>query len=144
MMNHLPPTDEQKKVAELLGIDISDDSLVVAAARIRDVVEPAIRPGTEYRPATDKQLKHAESLGIEVAGDSLWVCWAKINEKLRELNQEARERLQLIPGMYVWVIDEKVNERRIMQVSTIGKNGRVYFKGGGGASAWPTQLEAFD
>jgi hypothetical protein len=142
------PTDTQIKIANTLGIDISSDSRDVAAARIREVVEPAINPySMRNRTATQKQIKFATSLGLNVSGDSFWVCSAKIDDKLRELNQLALERLKLKPGDKVIVtkkikIDEQQHEYKEEHiVSSIGKNLRVYFKGGGGRGAWPSQIE---
>ena len=142
------PTDTQIKIANTLGIDISGDSRDVAAARIREVVEPAINPNSIYgRKATQKQIKFATSLGLDVLGDSFWVCSAKIDDTLRELNQLALERLKLKPGDKVIVkkkikIDEQqhdYDEEHV--VSSVGKIFRVYFKGGGGRGAWPSQIE---
>jgi len=146
-MTLTPPTEDQKRIAALLGVNVADDSQRVAAARIREVVESAIHPGAHYRPATEPQIEFAESLGLVVKGDSLWVCSAKISDRLQELNQAALERLQLKPSEMVRVTTtfqvggEQHSETRVVQVSSIGKNGRIYFKGGAGASAWASQLE---
>lgn len=141
------PTDAQIDIARALGIDISSDSCDVAAARIREFVEPAINPNSTYRPATQKQIEFATSLGLDVSGDSLWVCSAKIDDKLDEINQVELERLDLKPGDRVIVtksvrIDDQYREySKEHIVSSIGKNNRVYFKGGGGRGAWPGQIK---
>ena len=146
-MSKISPTDIQKKIARSLGIDITGDSRNIAAARIREIVEPAINPDSSYRSATQKQVEYAASLGLDVSGDSFWVCSAKIDDKLRELNQVALERLDLKPGDRVIVVDKgKINGQHYEHqeehiVSSVGKNLRVYFKGGGGRGAWPSQIK---
>ena len=146
-MTKISPTDTQIKIANTLGIDILGDSRDVAAARIREVIEPAINPNSIYRTATRKQIEFAASLGLDVSGDSIWVCSAKIDDKLRELNQLALESLKLKPGDKVRVtkkikVDEQQHEYQEEHiVSSVGKNLRVYFKGGGGRGAWPGQIE---
>jgi hypothetical protein len=144
------PTEEQKKIASLLNIDVSTDSQEVAAARIREVVEPAINPDGGYRSPTQSQIELAQKLGLDVSSDSFWVCFAKISEKLDELNQEALERLQLMTGDWVkriQFVEFKGKRHRIekkYQVSSVGRDGKVYFKGGNGYCAWPTQLEKIE
>ena len=146
-MARISPTDTQIKIAKTLGIDISSDSRDVAAARIREVVEPAINPNSTYRTATQKQIEFAASLGLDVSSDSFWVCSAKIDDRLRELNQAALESLKLKPGDRV-IVTKKIQVNELLHeyqeeyiVSSIGKNLRVYFKGGGGRGAWPGQIE---
>lgn len=144
------PTEEQKKIASLLSIDISTDSQKIASARIREVVEPAINPDVGYRSPTQSQIELAQKLGLDISGDSLWVGYAKISEKLDELNQEAMERLQLQPGDWVkhtHFVEYEGKHHRMQkkyQVSSIGRDGKVYFKGGNGNCAWPTQLEKIE
>ena len=141
------PTDIQKEIAKALGVDISSDSRNVAAARIREVVELAINPNSTYRNATQKQIDFAALLGLDASGDSFWVCSAKIDDKLRERNLLALERLKLKSGDRVIVTKRiKIKEQQHEYVeehivSSIGKNLRVYFKGGRGQSAWPGQIE---
>jgi hypothetical protein len=146
-MDKIPPTDAQVKIAKTLGIDISNDSRNVTAARIRETVEPAINPNSTFWAATQKQIEFATSLGLDVMSDSFWVCSAKIDDKLRELNQVALENLKLKPGDRVIVTTKgKISGQNYERqdefiVSSIGKNLKVYFKGGGGRSAWPGRIE---
>lgn len=149
-MTKIIPTDVQKKIAKILGVDISSDSRNIAAARIREIVEPAINPNSTYWTATQKQIEYAKSLDLNIAGDSFWVCSAKIDDRLRELNQAALDKLKLKPGDRVIVTTKgKVGEKNYETqdeyiVSSVGKNLRVYFKGGGGRGAWPRQIEKIE
>jgi hypothetical protein len=146
-MNKNSTTEAQRKIADLLKVNISKDSRAVAAARIRSVVDFAINPNAKFRPVTQRQLKFAKSLGLDVSNDTFWVCIAKIGDRLGELNRQALDRLQLKPGDRVIkssVVNLNGTQHKIKQeftVSSIGKNGRVYFKGGAGASAWATQIK---
>ena len=144
------PTEQQRSLAAFLEIDISEDSQEVAAARIREAVEPAINPSKGYRSPTQNQIDLAHQLGLDISGDSFWVCFAKINEHLRDLHQKAHERLQLKPGDWVkqtQTFDHegiKHTTEKKYQVSSIGNDGKVYFRKGGGFSAWPSQLEKIE
>jgi hypothetical protein len=44
MMRNSRPNSEQIRIAKLLGIDVTNDTEAVAAARIEDAVSPAIFP----------------------------------------------------------------------------------------------------
>jgi hypothetical protein len=62
-------------VAAALGIDISEDTKAVAAARIHTFVGPAIlSKAAEY--ASERQIDFAEALGLDVAADSSVVASA--------------------------------------------------------------------
>lgn len=140
------PTVIQMQIANKLDIDISKDTEAIAAARIREVVECAINPGSNYRPATQRQITYAASLRLDVRNDSFWVASAKINDRLKEMNDEALKQLNLEPGDRVIVTKTiEINEQRHEYqeehiVSSVGKNHRVYFKGGKGQGAWPIQI----
>jgi hypothetical protein len=71
----------------------------------------------------------------------------KIDERLSKINNKILSELNLNPGDNVIVkttfeIDGEQHEyEKEYVVSSIGKNQRVYFKGGKGQSAWPSQIE---
>lgn len=139
------PSQDQLHLAHVLGIDISADTFDVAAARLLDRVAAAIG----YEPAdssSERQRAFAESLGQDVAGDSKRVASAKIGEALLSKNRSAIESLDLRPGDRVIRVTqfEHAGELRSFEqefiVSSIQPNGRVFFKGGNGQGAWPTQL----
>jgi hypothetical protein len=140
------PTAEQRRIAAALGISLEGDSQSVAAARLADAVWPALHPGTEVRPATDRQRAFAESLGVALDGGSFAVCSARIDEELFRRNQERLGELALQPGDRVIKAErftiggQIVENNREFVVSSIGRDLRVYFKGGNGYGAWPSQL----
>ena len=144
-MSTSQPSQDQMRLANVLGIDISADTFDVAAARLLDRVAPAIG----YEPAagsSERQRAFAESLGQDVTFDSKRVASAKIGEALLARNRDAIDSLNLRPGDRVIRITqfEHAGELRSFEqefiVSSIQPNGRVFFKGGNGQGAWPTQL----
>lgn len=141
------PTKLQKHIAEALSIDISNDSETVAAARIRQYVASAIGEKAYDEPSTEKQIKFAMSLGLDVAKDTKGIASAKISDELHAQNLQALNRLNLKPG-------DRVRQKHTGEVngedyefytehviSSITEYGRVFFKGVGCQSAWPTQIE---
>lgn len=144
-MSHRPPSDEQVSLAALLGISVAVDSYDVAAARLFDAVAVAV--GFEApEPSSVRQRSYAEALGFSVASDSKRVASAKIAEALFEKNQQAITEMNLKPGDHVVRVEhvEFEGEMRTLEtefvISSIQPNGRVFFKGGNGQCAWPTQL----
>lgn len=147
----LKPTNFQQKIADDLEVDISSDTRRIAAARLLDRLEPAINPKVRsQREATDRQIEYADSLGMDVRGESVRVAGEMIAEQLYRQNQKAIEDLGLELGVrvnkpLVVEVDGEVHRYdREYTVSSIGDNLMVYFKGGGGQCAWPSQLERLD
>ena len=138
-------TQVQIQIAKDLGIEVSKDSFRVAAARILDLVAPAI--GYNAKPATSKQVEFAKGLGIDVTSDSSRVASARIQDKLEEVNSRALKELRLAPGdkvvvrkTYTFSGQEYMDEREYV-VSSIKDNGMVYFKGGNGKCAWACKVQ---
>ncbi|MBB3857939.1 hypothetical protein FHY29_003389 [Xanthomonas arboricola] len=139
------PSEEQIQLAASLGVDVALDTFDVAAARLLDRVAAAI--GHEPpEPSSDRQRAFASSLGQDVSTDSKRVASAKIGEALFAKNQDAIVALNLKPGDRVIRLTrfEHDGELRFFEqefvISSIQPNGRVFFKGGNGQGAWPTQL----
>lgn len=149
-MTNSEPTPYQLKIAVKLNINISGLTSNVAGAKISDMVMPAIYPDFQEARATMKQIGFGTILGLDLRNDSKAVASAKIEDKLSEINSAALERLNLTPGVRVKKqrkIRIRGKEETLLTehvVSSIGKNNRVYFKGGKGQGAWPSQLEPLD
>ena len=144
-MSTVPISEAQTDLAKLVGVAIGSDSFDVVAARLLDVVALAI--GHESaESSSDRQRSFAASLGRDVTHDSNRVASAKIGDTLFAKNQEAIVALALKPGDRVVRVQqfEFEGELRTLEqeyvVSSIQPNGRVFFKGGNGQGAWPTQL----
>jgi hypothetical protein len=140
------PSREQQDIAERLGLTIRGEPFEVVAAMIRDAVADAVGAETPC-PSTAKQRRFAAEIGVDVQNATKRVASARIDEALKRKNAEALGRLRLKPGDAVVQMVRfeyegtwHVSERQAV-VSSLGKDGRVYFKGGNGRSAWPTQLK---
>ena len=133
--------------ASKLGLDVSEDTWAVAAARIHDQIAPAIRDDPQITLATVRQVQFAEQLGLNVSKDTVRVASARIGDALDQRNQEALAVLNLKPGDRVLKRETVEFEGNVhvfsneYVVSSIGVNRRVYFKGIGCPGAWPTQIE---
>ena len=139
-------SDLQKEIASRLGLDVSNDSYDVAAAKIMDQVALAVKHFPP-KPSSTEQRKYAKSLNLAVAKDSMRVASARISDALADKNAKALSRLKLKKGDKV-IHTEKYDYGEGLQtntsehiVSSIGSNGRVYFKGVGCQGAWPSQLK---
>lgn len=141
------PTAYQLEVAIKLGIDVSRDSVNMAGAKIFDEIQAAIDPSSIPRKASLKQIEFGDSIGLDLRGDSTSVASAKIKDELLLMNKLALKRLELKPGdevkksRVVNINGREQTEISIHIVSSVGKNLRVYFKGGNGNGAWLSQLE---
>jgi hypothetical protein len=140
------PTALQRRIAKALGVNISGDTERVAAARIREFVAPAMLEKSYAEQASEKQVSYGVMIGLDLSGLSKGLASAMIDDRHAELNAEALQRLALKPG------DEVVHTSTCRDegsefswetnyiVSSIGKDGLVYFKGGNGRCGWPTQI----
>lgn len=144
-MSGIKPSNEQLHLAALLGVQLDEASFDVAAAQLLDAVAIAIG----YEPSensSERQREFAASLGVAVSSDSKRVASAKIGDALFARNQHAIDLLGLKPGDKVIKVDhvefngETQTLEREFVTSSIQPNGRVFFKGGNGQGAWPTQL----
>jgi hypothetical protein len=139
-------SDFQQEIAARLGLDVSGDSYDVAAARIMDIVALAVKQ-FPARASSAEQRKFARSLKLNVAKDSMRVASARISDALLAANKKALDRLKLSKGDKVIFIEKYEGESGVHMrmsehvISSIGSNGRVYFKGIGCQGAWPTQLK---
>ncbi|HWB20493.1 MAG TPA: hypothetical protein VG711_09355 [Phycisphaerales bacterium] len=147
MARNSNPTIEQLRVATLIGVNLCGDTEFVAAARIEDAVSAAILSGLP-KPATDRQVEFGKALGLALSSDSVRVASAKIDDELYMRNVAAAKTLGLKAGDRVVkreTIEVDGNVHMIDReyvVSSIDPNSlRIWFRGGNGQGAWPTQLE---
>ena len=144
---NIPSTEVQRRIAKKLGLDLSACSESMAAAHIREVVAEAIGEPRAAWHSTEKQRAFAEALGFNVDHASVVVASATINEALFERNRKALRKLKLKPGDRVLKRTrfEFGGEPRELTteaiVSSVQPNQRVFFKGGNGQGAWPSELE---
>jgi len=140
-------TSFQSEIAKKLKINIKNHTRNLASAKIHDFVHKAIYPGSEIKKATKKQIKLGEKINLNLENDSMRVASAKIKDKLNNINKNAIKKLNLSPGDKVIkksklsINGKEIERTKEYIVSSIGKNNRVYFKGGNGRGAWPTEVE---
>ena len=142
-----PCTTLQLELATKLGVDVAKASAAVAAALIREAVAVAIGEPAAASPSSERQRAFAEALGINVHEKSRVVASVMIDEALFQRNSEVLAKLKLRPG-------DKVLKRHRVEVSgevheytteaivsSVQPSLRVFFKGGNGRGAWPSELE---
>jgi hypothetical protein len=131
-------TKKQIELAKKLGIDVSADSSIIAAAKIESAVYEAIYPGPELRKATEKQIDFLKALGIETECRDLIIVSALIDEELQRRNIAAIKRLDLKAGDTI--VSEQYGREQEDVISSIGVNHRIWFKGGQGRGCWPSRV----
>lgn len=131
----------QKQISKKLNFQIDESSFDIAAAQIMDFVEPALDIELiSKKTSTEKQRKYAKSLGIDVSQDSIRVASIKISIALDKRNHDLIHIYGLKPGKQIkW---KKWN--RIMEISSISVNCRLWFKGGNGWGAFPHEIEPIE
>lgn len=143
-----PAAPHQLELASLVGCSV-DASLPfdVAAARLEAFLEPRIRgkSGTPYSP-TEAQMRFLLVLDPSFAlhDETRTEMSAWIDYHLSCGTADALEQLKLQRGDTVEVRRTYATGEPIFawkaQVSSIGGNGLVYFKGGNGQCAWPRSI----
>ncbi len=138
-----PVTSQQLRLAKIANIQLPKDlPKPVAAARL-SVALAAELCFPSVLPSTDEQLGLLASLNAKRARDSgvkadyheagAWIEFYFLKRRL-----EALERLRVEAGDIVQITDSAGS--RLEEVVSIASNGRVHFKGGQGARAWPDRL----
>lgn len=135
-----PATREQLALADKIGIQISPTTpRAVAAATLRVALEPVIGNHITSAPVEHFEehlasLRHDSDPAINAAHGEEASAWIEHLHLLRR--REALARLRLCEGDLV-----KTPNHEVAQVSSIGVDGRVYFRGGLGQSSWPDLIE---
>ncbi len=134
------PNAYQKKIAAKLGLNISRDSYRVAAARIREIVGPALSAQAKTHPAGPEQIELAKKFHLRVSKDSRLVASAKIQDRREQINRKLARTMGLKPGMKVVHKSNGVCASGTEYVvRAINKDGVVFLEGG--QRAWPMDLE---
>ncbi|MBY8252737.1 hypothetical protein KW526_09280 [Vibrio fluvialis] len=131
-------TDKDIDFANLIGIDISLFSKVVAVAALEDHIRKKIL-GEEFLPASEAQHDFASKLGIDITAHSRNMASAKISEKLDENNEESIRSQNLKKGDLVRKIYGDTG--KTYEISSIQSDGVVWFKGGQGQKAWASNVK---
>lgn len=79
-------------------------------------------------PPSERQADYARSLGIDPDGKSSRVVSAEIQDELEAAAQAVAEERGLRPGIRVRYTGPRSDLPRSLTISTIGRNGFVFFK----------------
>jgi Domain of unknown function (DUF4263) len=133
-------TGPQHALAKLAKIKISRNTPKLVAAALLRV---ALREDLELHPRLEGNTLYEES--VAELGEKDFDFSDSSTQEERSARRAhayilgriaAHKKLRLIRGDVVLLADEKPAE-----VSSIGKDGRVYFKGGEGFGAWPDRIK---
>lgn len=136
-------TRRQQQLATLAGAELPEHlPRIVAAARLQAMLGTELDlPSTD--PCTDMQLEIIAGLetddrkAVPAPEDSreanAWIRFLRLKQRL-----EALQSLQVIAGDVVQ--SRGAADSQPEEVSSIGSDGRIYFKGGAGAGAWPDMV----
>ena len=83
----------------------------------------------QLRQPTKEQVKYARSLGISTLGKSFRVISAEIADTLEVKSFAHIEKIGLAPGLKVKYIGSRTDLSKNLVISSIGRNGYIYFKG---------------
>ncbi len=137
-MDKVPACDEQQvDFGHRVGLELRGETLGVAVARIEDVIDRDFW-GRDLGMPSPKQVALATKFGFDIGSSSRRVGAAVIDNILTQLNLESVESQHLGPGDIVSHVGHP--ERGEMAISSIQKDGLVFFKGGNGQRAWARNL----
>jgi hypothetical protein len=128
---------EQIKFGKKIGIELSGLSIGVAKAKIDDFIDKYFY-NKELESLTPKQIKYAHDLGFDISEMTRRQGEAFLCDILYNKNFEIIQKEKLMSGVTVKNIYDKFN--RVEIISSITKDGTVYFKGGNGKRAWARNI----
>ena len=139
----------QRELAEVIGVKLSNEPGVVAVALIEAFLRPTLY-GIGAFLATSKQAAflaglghHADCSDMPRSVASAWIdhyLSVRTLNSLRQLQPKAGDLLRHSKDFVNPSSGEVETVETDVVVSSIGSNGRVYFKGGNSHSGWPTDL----
>jgi hypothetical protein len=136
-----PATERQHQLAAVAGIALPKEMpQLVAAARLQTALGADIGSGDEagIDEVYEDLMASLQTPTLRIttrAGNRTearaWIAYLYLKHR-----QHALERLELMAGDIV----EIDGSEQVAEVSSIGSQGRVYFRGTGSGGAWPDQL----
>ncbi|WP_406515649.1 DUF4263 domain-containing protein [Streptomyces sp. NBC_00873] len=140
----LGPTDEQRRLAGLLALDLDGDvpAPVVAAllrARLREALELP-----RAQEASDNEIKLLRTVAAETGISFPAEVWERdlLDSWLEAMHaKRAYEHLERwSPARGDVVVTKKSGKERSHVISSIGASGQLHFRGGRGQRAWPHEV----
>lgn len=132
---HLAATERQVAIARVLSIELPPNaSRVIAAAALRTALADPL--GLTVHDLSDAQDELLTQLGVEeqAARDSSDIASAYIKDAYLTERLRHHVRRRFCEGDVVDVSDQ------LFVISSIGTDGRIHFRGGGGRGCWPDQV----
>ena len=136
-----PATERQHQLAAVAGITLPKEMpQLVAAARLQTALGADVGSSdeTEIDEVHEDLMASLQTPTLRIttlAGNRAeartWIAYLYLKRR-----QHALERLELMAGDIV----EIDRSEQVAEISSIGSQGRVYFKGTGSGGAWPDQL----
>jgi len=136
-----PATRRQHQLASVAGITLPKEMpQLVAAARLQTALGADIGSGeqVEIEEVYEEQMALLQMPMLRIttraenrAEAKAWILYLYLMRR-----RQALERLKLMAGDIV----EIDGSEQIAEVSSIGSQGRIFFKGTGSGGAWPDQL----
>lgn len=124
--------ERQIEFGLLLGLNFSGITVRVASAVLREAIDKNFY-GEELKMASEKQIALGEKFDFDFSRLTTQVASAYIKDILEALNYKSIEEQNIKPGDYVINKYDILKEEHI--VSSINKEGYLYFKKNGGGAA---------
>jgi len=131
-------SDNQITFCKKLSIDVKGDSVGIASAKIEEKIQAQFWGHENIDVPTEKQIALAAKFKIDISKMSRLVGDAVIEDIMWQLNANAIKEQNLKPGLLVRKKYEESGSAYV--ISSISKDGTVYFKGGNGQKAWARNL----
>lgn len=138
-----PSTERQRELARIAGTDLPASlPRIVAAARLQTFFAPELDVSVPGEPS-ESQLELISVFGDFAPSDvspapadareaDAWLKFLWLESRAHTL-----EALQLEAGD---VVERPSRDGELAEVSSIGSDGRIYFRGGLGRGAWPDEV----
>ena len=130
-------SEKQVSFGRKIGLELNNCTIGVAVAKIENQIDQNFW-GRELGEPTKKQIELAAKFGYDISGETRGVGSAVIDDIMEQLNLEAIERQNLLPGDIVKNIWDSLHREYV--ISSIREDGLIFFKGGNGKRAWARNL----
>jgi hypothetical protein len=138
-----PTTERQLKLARMAGVELpSAFPQIVAAARLQE----ALASDLHIRPSSEPSESQLELIAVmsefapkdvEPAPRNVREATAWLRFLYLKMRAHALETSRLESGD---VVEFGSREVEVAEISSIGSDGRIYFRGGMGRGAWPDEV----
>lgn len=141
------PTKLQGQIASLCGVTLKGLSKRSAAALLSSKLAEDVLGLKPVLPTTEPQLDIGRQLDLLNLSEFKDIASLEIQAEFVRLNEIAIEKYKFTAGMWVVVVGGyRVSESSYevgdqFQISTLGRDGKIYFKKTNGLGAYPIQIK---